>query len=102
MTEARYKRQERRVAKSLGGKRNPRDGSGKPDIESEWLVIENKDRKRFPTWIARAVLLAHAKAGPKRLGIATLTSSTSPHVLVVMLLGDFKDWHGWLTRSKRR
>ena len=98
MTEKRHKAQERRVARHLGARRNPQNGSGKPDAESEWLVIENKDRKRFPQWIVRAVLQARAKAGPKRLGIATLTSPSSPQILVVLLLPDFKDWHGWKRR----
>ena len=96
--EKRYKRQERRVAKLLGGKRNPQDGSGKPDVESNWLVVEVKDRKELPLWILKALQQARAKAGPRRLGIATLTSPSTPEILVVMSLRDFREWHGWVRR----
>ena len=100
MPEKRYKRQERRVAKIMGAQRNPHDGSGKPDVESEWLVVENKDRAKLPKWILETVYQARRKAGPKRLGVATLTSIESPDILVVMLIKDFKDWYGWTKPAK--
>ena len=102
MPEPRWKKEERRLAKHLGGWRNPSNGSGKPDVESEWLVVEVKDRAKFPQWMYRALSLARMKAGPKRLGIVTLTSPNTPEVLVLMTLHDFKDWHGWTRRSGRR
>lgn len=100
MAEKRWKQQERRVAGLLGAKRNPHDGSGWPDAENEWLVVENKDRSRPPLWIFRALGLARQKAGPKRLGIVTVTSRSDPRVLVVMDIRDFRDWHGWKKRQE--
>lgn len=98
MPEKRWKRQERRVARHLGLKRNPHDGLGRVDAESDWLVVENKDRKALPQRILSALAKARVKAGPRRLGIVTLTSASSGVILVVMDLVDFKAWHGWLRR----
>lgn len=92
--EKRWKRQERRVASLLGLKRNPRSGISQPDAESNWLVVENKDRKELPIWIADALAKARQHALSHRLGIVTLTTKASPQVLVVMDLRDFRDWFG--------
>lgn len=98
MTEKRWKAQERRVARLLGATRNPRKGTPTPDAESSWLAIENKDRRVIPQWIIVTVAKARARAGPKRLGIATLTTRDNPQVLVVIDLRDFKEWFGKTVR----
>lgn len=95
MSEKRWKKEERRVARLLGLKRNPKDGSANPDAENSWLIVENKDRSRPPLWIYQALGLARQKAGRTRLGVVTITSPSDPRVLVVMDIRDFKDWHGW-------
>lgn len=100
MSEPRWKHQERRVARLTGTKRNPRNGSQSPDAESNWLVVENKDRGQPPLWIYQALSLARQKAGRDRLGIVTITSRSDSRVLVVMDLQDFVDWHGPVKQKK--
>lgn len=94
MTEKRWKGQERRVAKKLGAKRLPHTGGKSPDAESEWLVIENKDRRSLPQWLLGAVALVKIKAPPTKLPLVTLTTRQSPQILVVMDIRDFQEWFG--------
>jgi len=98
-SQKRWKRQERRVAQLLNARRNPHDGSGSPDVESEWLVAEVKDRKKLPKWLLEALDQARAKAERTRLGLVVLTSSSTPQVLVVLHVDDFREWYGWVTNS---
>jgi len=92
MPEKRWKAQERRVARLLGAKRNPRNGSTNPDATSRDLVIENKDRRRFPQWIVAALAQARTKAPSHKLPIVTVTNADSLQILVIMDLMDFKAW----------
>lgn len=94
MTEKRWKGQERRVARVLDAKRNPKDGSASPDAESKLLVIENKDRRTFPQWMLAALAKARNKAGSKRVGVLTLTSPETPQILMVLDARDFQKWFG--------
>lgn len=94
MPEKRWKAQERRVAKLLGAKRNPHGDKDKPDAESTWLCIENKDRKELPVWLMHALSQAKARRKPNQLAIVTLTTCENPQVLVVMDLRDFRAWFG--------
>lgn len=90
--EKRWKRQERRVARLLNARRNPHDGSGGPDVENTWLVAEVKDRKKLPEWLLEALDQARTKAERTRLGVVVLTSSSTPQVLVVLHVDDFREW----------
>lgn len=94
MPEKRWKREERRVARLLGGKRNIQDGTSEPDVETRYVVAENKDRKTLPLWIVAALAKARAKAGSSRLGVVTVTTRESPLILVVIDMRDFRDWFG--------
>ena len=79
-------------------RRNPRSGSGKPELESEWLVAETLTRKNLPKRVLEKVLEARQKAGPRRLGVLALTSHVTQDTLIIMGLQDFRDWTGWLRR----
>ena len=98
----RWKDSERRVARVLGLTRNINTGEATPDAEGEWLVVEVKDRSRFPNWIEAEVLKARQRAGEGRLGIAVLTGPTNILDLVVMDLRDFKDYFGGQKKLPKR
>lgn len=67
-----WKRQEREVAKLLGGTRNPNSGQSAPDIVGVpgWS-IEVKARKRLPAWLTHAYEQAarNAQAGERPMVI---------------------------------
>mgnify|MGYP001572225358 FL=1 len=99
----RWKEQEQRIAHLLGLRRNVNSWKAAPDAEVEWLVVEVKDRKRFPSWIESALLKVQAQANEGQLGIAVLTGPTASRDLVIMDLNDFRDWfveRGELPRGK--
>jgi len=42
---------ERRLAKVLGGKRNPNIGGAQADVETAWAAYELKSRLSLPKWL---------------------------------------------------
>jgi len=90
-----WKRTERRVAKRLGGRRLPVNGRGQADVESDWLVVEVKHRRRLPDWLRKAYLQAKAasrESGGVKLGIVVLHERGRHDDLVLMSLSDFVAW----------
>ena len=62
---ARWKTAERRIAKYIGGTRNPITGRARgdaADIEHAWLSVEVKYRQKLPEWIKDALRQAQASA----------------------------------------
>ncbi len=100
MSEKRWKAQERRVARLLGGVRSHNKGEASPDISLPWLVVEVKDRGRFPGWIQLALDQAAQHASSTQLPIVVLTGAHVPRDLVVLDLRDFRDWFGPEKRGK--
>lgn len=98
----RWKDQEMRIARFLGLRRNPNTGGAAPDAEGDWLVVEVKDRSRFPTWIEAALLRVESLAHEGQLGIVVLTGPTSSRDLVVMDLRQFRDYLGGQKKLARR
>lgn len=98
----RWKEQEKRVAHFLELKRNVNTGEALPDAEGEWLVVEVKDRERFPLWIEAALLQAQAHTHEGQLGIAVLTGPRAARDLVVMDLRDFRDYFGGQRKLPRK
>lgn len=72
---ARWKRQERDVAKLLDGRRLPNNGSRQPDVLAATpagsLAVQVKTRKTVPSWLLAAVAQAERDAAP--LGAIPLT-----------------------------
>lgn len=97
MKRASFKQVERRLAKKLGGQRQPLNGSSGPDVKSSWLSVEVKTRKNLPDWLFHALSQAEkGTEGGKRLPVAFL-KETGKHMvsgLVVMKFSDFMDWFG--------
>lgn len=75
MTNATWKKAERRVAAILGGQRVPVSGRGRgdqPDVEHERLSIEVKHRQRLPAWLHDAMSQAEAAARDGKLPVVVL------------------------------
>jgi len=85
-----WKRGERSVAKQLGGKRNPRDGSAAVDVETPRLAVEVKSRVQLPLWIKRALLSAQEKAQRGQVGIVVLRERGARDAVVICGLNDFR------------
>lgn len=87
---------ERRIASELSGKRTGNTGRAAADVRTTWLAVEVKARRSLPAWLKHAVSQAVGAAGPTWLGIAVLHEHGERYddALVVMRLGDFRDWFG--------
>ena len=86
MTEKRWKRKEREVARMLGGKRNVEKGIPQPDVEGPDFVCEVKDRQRPPAFLYGAI--ATARAHGKNRGKFPLVVLTAPkHNEPVVFMG---------------
>ncbi|RIK45855.1 MAG: hypothetical protein DCC58_05095 [Chloroflexi bacterium] len=78
MSNAAWKRTERRVAELLGGQRLPVSGRGRgdaPDVEHERLSIEVKRRQSLPAWLHDAMSQAEAAARDGKLPVVVLHQS---------------------------
>jgi hypothetical protein len=70
MSEPRWKRHERLIARALGGERLPNTGRRGADALAGPWAIEVKLRSRLPLWLERG--LAQAEAAAKERGLAPL------------------------------
>jgi hypothetical protein len=70
MSEVKWKRCEREVAKLLGGRRQPNTGRPSADVLSPRWCAEVKLRSRLPQWLERG--LGQAEAAAKERGLAPL------------------------------
>ena len=66
MSELRWKRHERLIARALGGERVPVTGKRGPDVVAGPWAIEVKLRSHLPLWLERG--LAQAEAAAKETG----------------------------------
>ena len=66
MSEPRWKRHERLVARALGGERLPNTGRRAPDVLSPFWAVEVKTRRTLPQWLLAAI--AQAEEGARASG----------------------------------
>ena len=92
-----WKDVERRTAKMMNGQRN-QVGTGKPDVTSDWLVVEVKHRKSLPKWIADDLEKARTKAKGDQLGIVLLHQRYKHDDVIILSRKDFEDWFGWMAK----
>ena len=82
------------IAKYLGIERIA--GSGKRDLDGDWLCAEVKERAKPTAWlldmIAQAVRLT--KPGQLPIGVIHFLGARHDEDLVVVRLADFREWFG--------
>jgi hypothetical protein len=66
MSEPRWKRHERLIARALGGERLPNIGRRAPDVLSPSWAVEVKTRRSLPRWLLAAI--AQAEEGARASG----------------------------------
>ena len=66
MSEPRWKRHERLIARALGGERLPNIGRRAPDVLSPSWAVEVKARRTLPQWLLAAI--AQAEEGARATG----------------------------------
>jgi len=93
MTDKTWKAAERAIARVLAGVRVGPTGEATPDVESDWLSVEVKTRKRLPDWLLEAMQQAHANRRGDRLAVVILHQVGARHDddLVLLRLADFRD-----------
>jgi len=98
MGDAIWKQVERAVARRLGGQRLGCTGLATPDVQSDWLTVEVKTRKRLPRWLVEALAQACIAAEDGHLPLVVLHEVGQRHDddLVLLRLADFVDWFGEL------
>ena len=104
MTEKRWKRKEREVARMLGGTRNVEKGVPQPDVEGPDFVAQVKDRHRLPNYVIAGLAdaMAHATVKKKQFPLLVLTTPTMKAKIVCMAHADFlKLWNYRYTRGGR-
>lgn len=91
-----WKQNERTIAKRLQGQRVGNVGKATPDVVSDWLSVECKERKRLPDWLWQAVLQAVATCDDDKLPVVILHEKGRHHDndLVLLRLQDFQNWFG--------
>jgi len=96
-----WKEAERQIARRVGGARisNHALGLRTPDVESSWLSVEVKHRKRLPVLITGALAQARRNATAGKLAVAVLHEEGQRYddAVVMVRLGDWVDWFGVLT-----
>lgn len=82
------------IAKYLGMERI--GGSGKRDVDGEWLCAEIKERQEKTQWLLGMVQQAVrlAKPGQLPIGVIHFLKQNHDDDLVVMRLKDFRDYFG--------
>ncbi len=88
---------ERRLAKLVGGRRNPNVGAAAADVETDVFAFELKSRRTWPEWLVKA--MGQARSAGARTGktpIVVLEHRVQGHGqrLYCFLESDWLDWHG--------
>lgn len=98
MASSTWKIAERAIAAMLGGERvsNTALGLRIADVETHAYSVEVKTRKALPAWLLSAVAQAHRNCTAGKLPLVVLHQTGQRRVndLVVVRLGEFRDWFG--------
>lgn len=94
MSEKPWKRNERRIAGLMGGRRVPISGRGRgdvPDIDHADFSIECKERTTFPAWLVTAMVQAKAATRGNQTPLVVLHQAGQRHDrdLILLCLEDF-------------
>lgn len=96
MAESRWKRHERRAARTFGAERALQEGREGPDFETDFVVGSVKSRKQLPKWLTEAVEQVRGYAQPlnNKLPILCLVEKDKRGFLVVIHVKDFEAYFG--------
>ena len=98
MPDKAWKATERAIAAYMKGKRMSDHGLGlrTPDVETDWLSVEVKHRKKLPKFLVDAIEQAETNASPGKMPIVVLHQSGWRHDkdLVIMRLSEFREHFG--------
>jgi hypothetical protein len=91
-----WKQHERHIAKRFGSARTGPQGKEGPDVITEWLCIEAKERDQLPAWLDDAIQQITACTPQDKLPVVILHGKGRRHDndLVILRLKDFEDWFG--------
>ncbi len=85
---------ERRVARSIGGRRVGPTGTATPDVISDWLRIECKERHALPAWLSDPLRKVRSQTPADALGVVVWHEVGAHDAILVMSFADFVDWFG--------
>lgn len=94
MPEKPWKRTQRTIARSVGGKRLISLGASGPNVVSDNLVLEVRLRKELPRWIVEGVEKARRFTTRWRLGGLVMREEATGAEYIVLRLSDYLAWHG--------
>ena len=91
-----WKKNERMVAKYIGGERVPITGRQRgdvPDIKHNWLSVEAKLRMRIPAWIKNGIDQAEKSAVGHQMPVLIIREKfqKADDALICMTLKEFRD-----------
>lgn len=92
MSDKLWKATERAIAQRLGGQRLGAVGIAGPDVVTDSLAIEVKQRKRLPAWLSGAMEQAVGAASGERIPVVVLHETGQRHDsdFVILRLADFQ------------
>lgn len=94
MPEKPWKHAQRMIARQVGGKRGISGRASDPNVFSDTLVLEVKQRMRLPCWVVEGVEKARRLAPRNRLGGMVMVGKEAGDKYIVFTLKDYLDWHG--------
>jgi len=95
MSDKLWKATERKIAKYLGGWRNPVHGSGaKCDVSTDILSIEVKEREQLPALLRDALIEAKTNCEEGKIHCIVLHQK-GQHIAKAMIIFELKDYRDW-------
>ena len=103
MPDAAWKAHERAIATRFGTTRIGPQGREGPDVITDWLCIECKERDGLPAWIEDALKQVKAQTPKDKLAIVVAHHKGKNHDndIVMLTLKDFQDWFGTLLSQEK-
>jgi hypothetical protein len=100
MSNSRWKRQERELARVLGTERIPNSGRAGADVKALGWALQVKTRKLLPAWLWAAVDQAQRDAGVGERAAVVLSEVSQGRRARRLVVLDFDTWRGLLGEEK--
>src|SRR5919202_3304144 len=92
MSDKRWKRQEREIARALGTARIPNTGRAGADLKLPGWALQVKTRTTLPAWLIAAVEQAQRDAGADERAAVVLTAVSQGRKARRLVVLDFDTW----------